>query len=109
MNIRLIMRSPGPLSHGLRRLGSANRDRTGIKFPILCSVERALTRHEMGDILGTAFHRKIVAGRRPIEEALQAERFRHYTKDQLEQMSAVYNFFDLNGTPGFNSIIARLR
>ena len=33
----------------------------------------------------------------------------HYTKDQLEQMSAVYNFFDLNGTTGFNSIIARLR
>lgn len=68
-----------------------------------CSVEKALTRHEMAEILGRAFRRKVVAGRRPIEQALQAERFKHYTPDQLEQLGSLYKFFDLNGTPGFNN------
>lgn len=68
-----------------------------------CSVEHALTRHEMAERLASAFGRKIVAGQKPIEEALQAERFKHYTPDQLEQMSALYRFFDRNGTPGFNN------
>lgn len=68
-----------------------------------CSVEHALTRHEMAEILGRAFQRKIVAGQRPIREALQAARFKHYSDDQLAQMSALYEFFDLNGTPGFNN------
>lgn len=68
-----------------------------------CSVERALTRHEMAALIGAAFNRKVVADQRPIEEALQAKRFKHYTPDQLEQMSALYRFFDLNGTPGFNN------
>jgi len=68
-----------------------------------CSVERPLTRHEMAELIGAAFHRKVVAGQRPIEEALQSERFKHYTPDQIEQMSALYRFFDRNGTPGFNN------
>jgi uncharacterized protein YbjT (DUF2867 family) len=68
-----------------------------------CSVERALTRHEMAATLGRAFKRKIVAGQRPIREALQAPRFKHYSDDQLAQMSALYEFFDLHGTPGFNN------
>jgi uncharacterized protein YbjT (DUF2867 family) len=68
-----------------------------------CSVEKALTRHEMAEILGRAFKRKVVAGRRPIDKALQVERFKHYTPDQLEQLGALYKFFDLNGTPGFNN------
>ncbi|MGE0559544.1 MAG: SDR family oxidoreductase [Burkholderiales bacterium] len=68
-----------------------------------CSVERALTRHEMAERLAAAFGRTIVAGQKPIEEALQAERFKHYTPDQIEQMGALYRFFDRNGTPGFNN------
>lgn len=68
-----------------------------------CSVKKALTRHEMAEILGRAFKRKVVAGRRQIEIALQAERFKHYTPDQLEQLGSLYKFFDLHGTPGFNN------
>jgi uncharacterized protein YbjT (DUF2867 family) len=68
-----------------------------------CSVERPLTRHEMAEHLSTAFKRRIIAGQKPIAEALQAERFKHYTPDQLEQMSALFSFFNLNGTPGFNN------
>jgi uncharacterized protein YbjT (DUF2867 family) len=68
-----------------------------------CSVERPLTRHEMAEHLSTAFKRRIIAGQKPIAEALQAERFKHYTPDQLEQMSALFSFFNRNGTPGFNN------
>lgn len=68
-----------------------------------CSVKQALTRHEMAEMLGRAFNRKIVAGTRPIEKALQAERFKHYTPDQLKQLGSLFKFFDLNGTPGFNN------
>lgn len=68
-----------------------------------CSVEKPLTRHEMAEKLGRAFKREIVAGQRPIEDALQAERFKHYTPDQLQQLGSLFKFFNLNGTPGFNS------
>lgn len=68
-----------------------------------CSVKKALTRHEMAELLAHAFNRKIVAGTRPIEKALQAERFKHYSPEQLEQLGSLFRFFDLNGTPGFNN------
>jgi uncharacterized protein YbjT (DUF2867 family) len=68
-----------------------------------CSVERPLTRHEMAALLGRAFGKTIVAARKPIELALQAERFRHYSPDMLAQLSSLFEFFDRNGTPGFNN------
>ncbi len=69
-----------------------------------CSVKEALTRHDMSEMLSRAFNKRIVAGTRPIEKALQAERFKHYTPEQLKQLGSLFKFFDHNGTPGFNNL-----
>lgn len=72
----------------------------------LCGTDRALSRHEICELLTDRLGRKIQAGVRPWSEWRNIPRYRNWSVEQLRRLEAMFTYYDRHGFRAGNRKVA---